>query len=438
MTTTLPDRVDVAVIGAGTAGAAAAAHCAREGLRVLCLDRGPLDRAGARWVNGVPAWSFAAAGFDPPEGDELLGDGGPFHLIAGWGPRRLVIEHHGVLEVDMRALVERLQRRAREAGAILAGNCATRGVDNNVLSTDRGAVHADVVVDASGLAGLRLLDSPRVQPTHLCAAAQEVRTLADPAGARAFFERIEVPLGQVACFAGVAGGYSIVNVRCHGDRVSILTGSIPGDGHPSGKALLDRFVSDQPWIGEPLFGGARAIPIRRPMDVIAAGRVAAIGDAAAQVFPAHGSGIGVGMIAARVLAESIARGAGPEEYAVRWQRRWGGLMASYDLFRRFSQRLQPGELEAMMDSGLMDPDLARAGMAQELPRPTPAMIAGKTPALARRPRLAARLGAVALKMAAARALYSRYPTRPGRLPVWSRRIASVFGEPPDLPLRARA
>ncbi len=438
MSAALPERVDVAVIGAGTAGAAAAALCAREGLRVLCVDRGPLDGAGARWVNGVPAWSFAEAGFDPPEGEELLGDGGPFHLIAGWGPRRLVIEDHGVLEVDMRALVARLQRRAREAGAILIGGCATRGLEGDLLATDRGSLRADVVVDASGLTGVRLLDGPRVPPQHLCAAAQEVRHVADPAGARAFFERLDVPLGQVACFAGIAGGYSIVNVRCHGDRVSILTGSIPGDGHPSGKALLDRFVSDQPWIGELLFGGARAIPIRRPLDVIAAGRVAALGDSAAQVFPAHGSGIGVGMIAARMLAESVARGAGPGDYAIRWQRRWGGLMASYDLFRRFSQRLGPGELEAMMASGLMDPELARAGMAQALPRPTPAMIAGKSLALAQRPRLAARLGAVALKMAAARALYSRYPTHASRLPAWSRRIASVFGEPPDVPQRARA
>ena len=47
-------------------------------------------------------------------------------------------------------------------------------------------------------------------------------------------------------FTGVAGGYSIVNVRRYGDRVYLLTGSIPADGQPSGKQLLDRFVTIYP------------------------------------------------------------------------------------------------------------------------------------------------------------------------------------------------
>ncbi|MFO7562449.1 MAG: FAD-dependent oxidoreductase [Enhygromyxa sp.] len=40
-------RFDVAIIGAGTAGAGAAWQCARRGLRVVCLDARPLAEAGA-------------------------------------------------------------------------------------------------------------------------------------------------------------------------------------------------------------------------------------------------------------------------------------------------------------------------------------------------------------------------------------------------------
>ena len=64
------------------------------------------------------------------------------------------------------------------------------------------------------------------------------------------------------------------------------------------------------------FGGQRAIPLGRPHDTLASDRVALVGDAARQVFSAHGSGIGAGMVAARMLVDAIVRGAGPAEYAV--------------------------------------------------------------------------------------------------------------------------
>ncbi|MBT8492801.1 MAG: FAD-dependent monooxygenase [Deltaproteobacteria bacterium] len=429
----LPDRADVAVVGAGSAGAAAAALCARQGLRVVCVDRRSLVDAGAHWVNGVPARDFDEAGFERPRGDELLGSGSKFHLIAGRGPRRITLEGHGVLEVDMRKLVDRLQREAREAGVELVGDVEVGGYRDGNLVTNRGSLNADIVVDASGLAGPRLLGTPSVRPQDLCTAAQQVREVSDWNAACEFFARHQCERGDVACFTAIAGGYSILNVRLHGDTVSILTGSIPGPDRPSGQRILDDFVREQAWIGAKVFGGSRAIPIRRPFDRIAGDRVAAIGDAAAQVFPAHGSGIGAGLIAAGYLAKAVAAGKRPHTYAFRWQRDKGGLFASFDLFRRFSSTLTADQLAWMMDSGVMDPELARAGLAQEFPRPTPRNLAGKLPALSGHPRLASRMATMVAKMIATRALYARYPSRPETLPAWSRRIARVFGDPPDLP-----
>lgn len=401
-------------------------------MSVVCLDRAQIDSAGARWVNGVPAHSFVEAGIDPPSGDEDRGGGHRFNLIAGYGPHRLAIDGHAVLEVDMRLLVRRLQELARRYGAALIGGVSARGVDDAGLVTDAGTVKATWIIDASGLNAAGLLDQPGVAPEHLCAAAQEVREVVDAGAARAFFARYDVEFGDVACFTGVAGGYSIINVRADESTVGILTGSIPADGHPSGRRLLDSFVADQPWIGERIFGGSRAIPLRRPYDRLTDGRVGLLGDAGCQVFPGHGSGIGPGLIAARTIADQLARGAGLEGYAVHWQRKYGGLMASYDLFRRFSQRLADGELERMMVAGIMDPSLAIAGLEQRLPRPALDTILGKIAALARAPGLATRLGAVGARMAAANALYARYPEHPAQLPAWSRRIARVFGDPADL------
>lgn len=429
--TALPDRVDVAIVGAGTAGAAAAASLSRRGFDVLCLERGEVETAGAQWVNAVPEACFEQAGFDPPVGDEIRGPSGPIHLIAGWGPHRIIIKDHGVIDLDMRRLVTRLQTLARDRGAIFVGNTTARGCEGERLLTDRGAVKAHFIVDASGLGGARLIGPPKVRGKDICVAAQHVYELGDRAGAERFFEKCGTPLGQTACFGAVEGGFSVINVRVEDDHVSILAGSIPALGHPSGRAMLEGFVAEQSWIGAPIFGGARAIPLRRPFDRIAGGNVAAIGDAAAQVFPAHGSGIGAGMVAARTLADALAEGRGVEGYAVDWQRARGGLFASYDLFRRFSQNLTAGELEELMRRGLMDPDMARCGMAQEHPRPHLASLPNKAIQLKRAPRLAARLGATVAKMMATRALYARYPLDPNDLPRWSRQIAMVFGDPPD-------
>lgn len=401
-------------------------------MSVLCVDRGPLHEAGARWVNGVPGWAFDTAGIARPAGEELYGAGDQhFHLVAGWGPTRLVMRGHGVLEVDMRLLVERLQRLAADCGARLEGQVTAVRMKGDRLETDRGEVRTRWAIDASGLGGATLLPCSPVRPSDLCAAAQYVHEVREHAAARSFFERHQVPLGHTLCFTGIAGGFSALNLRSDGDRVSLLAGSIPAEGHPSGSELLRRFISEQRWIGARIFGGARAVPLRRPYDRLAGGRVALLGDAACQVFAAHGSGVGAGLVAAHQLAASLLGGGGVEEYAAKWHRRWGGLFASYDLFRRFSQSLSSAQIARMMDGGLLDAELATDGLAQRHPRIDLRAFPRKLFALGRRPSLARRLGAVGVRMLAARALYARHPRAQKGLRSWSRLVAFALGDTPD-------
>jgi len=429
---TLPKRVDVAIVGAGTAGAAAAAFCAATGMRVLCVDRRALGRAGAHWVNGIPSWAFREAGLDLPTAPELRGGGGRYHLVVGYGPVRSLIPDHDMLEVDMRLLVARLQKMAMESGAVVVGDTRVRGYADGVLETERGTVEAEWVVDASGLRGAGLLAQPAVAPHDICVAAQQVRRIADRRAAQGYFERWGVGLGEVVGFTQIAGGFSILNLRTNGDEINILTGSIPADGHPSGNAMLDTFVAEHSWVGEILFGGAGAIPLRRPFDRIATDRVAAIGDAASQVFPAHGSGIGAGLIAARTLARALTEGRGTSGYAVDWQRSRGGTLAAFDIFRRHLQQLTAADTERIIGGGLTSPALARRAMEQRFPRAGIGDLPRLARAAAREPRHAARLLGVATRMAAARALYARYPRDSADLRAWSHRVARVIGDSPDL------
>jgi flavin-dependent dehydrogenase len=413
--------LDVIVVGAGSSGAAAAAFLAERGLRVACVDRRPLGEAGARWVNGVPRAAFVEAGVALPGPDESDGRPAPFHLVAAGG--RALVPEHDVIDVDMRKLVARLQARARAAGVMFRDETTALGRDGDTLATSAGPLAARWFVDASGLAGARLLGQPRVGREDLCAAAQEVREITDQRAAEAFFDGHAVARGEVLGLVGVAGGYSVLNVRLrHDGLLGILTGSIPSLGFPSGKAMIDAFVAQHAWVGDRVFGGSGAISLRRPHDRLASDRVALLGDAGCQVFPAHGSGVGAGLVAARLLADTLARGGTLRDYEIAWQRRHGGVFAFFDVFRRWNQQVDAATLGRVMGLGLIDADTLRAGIDQILPRPTLRSVFIKARALAGDPALARSIAMTAARGVAVHALYRRYPRRTDRVPAWARGV----------------
>ncbi len=245
-----------------------------------------------------------------------------------------------------------------------ACNTRVHGFDGAVLDTSAGGIAARTFVDASGLAGARLLGPPPVSRRALCAAAQYVHHVRDRAAARAFFANHGASADDTLVFTGIAGGYSIVNVRLHdgGERVGVLTGSIPADGHPSGRALVERFVAENAWVGAVDFGGARAIPVGATFATLARSNVAAVGDAAGQVYAAHGSGIGAGMLAARLLVDTITAGKSPVHYARGWRALYGATFREQNALRRAVQAMRPPQIAWLVSVGLIDENAVRAGL----------------------------------------------------------------------------
>ncbi len=445
-------RMDAVVVGAGTAGSAAAYHLARKGLRVLLLDRRGADEAGASWVNGVPPGMFEEADIPLPEEPERCGHAGAFHVLSPTGDARVTVPESPVWQVDMRLLVRRLQRMARSAGAevrfgmrpVRLEGDARRGrtlvcqAGDGSQKTRLLRIEAPLFVDAGGLAGAlgRLRPGrPTALPREdLCAAAQEVRVIRDRAGAEAFLEAMRARPGDALAWTGFEGGYSTLAVTVTPDfeEVHLLTGAAALPGLRSGKRILDDFAAERDWVGETIFGGAGVIPICRSADRFVEPGIASIGDSALHVFPAHGSGIGNGLVAARLLAEAVGEALNPGSpevlwgYQCAWQRGRGAVAAAYDEFRRFSQSVAPGDLAALMASGLLQAELVAAGLAQEMPRITPALIARMAPAARRRPDLAGRLLPVVARMRAVHALYRRFPRRDGwRYAAWREAVTRL-------------
>ena len=99
-----------------------------------------------------------------------------------------------------------------------------------------------------------------------------------------------------------------------------------------------------------------------------------MGDAACHVFPAHGSGIGLGLIAGTLLAETVAGAddCGDEStlwnYQYRYQQRYGGTLAAFDAFRRMTTALGSDGVARMVHAGLLNEELTRSGLDQRADR----------------------------------------------------------------------
>ena len=443
---------DVVVVGAGVAGSACARFLAEGGRRVALIDRRPIDRVGARWVNGVPREAFRAARLAPPVPPELRGEGHAFVLASPSGRSRVTLaDDNPVLEVDMRHLGARLREGATKAGATILEETEVTGIELSrgrprALHTPRGTLVAPLFVDASGLPAVvrRAVFPgwPDIPEEHICLAAQEVRDLVDDEAAAAWLAANGVSEGDVFARAGTQGGYSVLNVRVEREsrEVALLAGAVPAAG-TNGARMIDAFCAEQKWIGRRIFGGASALPLRRPYARLVAPGLALLGDTACQMFSAHGSGIAIGLRAARLLADVVlaapANRPGDEEvlfaYASRFHRRHGGTLASYDVIRRATQRFSEAESEEIFTSGLMSVETMRPAMLQRLPVPSPQLLRNVARGAVRAPRLAGKIGAAFARVPLLLAHAQLYPRRPDleALEAWEKRMATLVGEAAD-------
>lgn len=291
------------MVGGGTAGMQAAWQLAAIGRRVVVLERRPEGHNGARWCNGVVPWQFDRAGLAPPVPPELRSRGGRAVMVSPNGEHRFAIEDGPVWEADMRHLVARLT-----AGAIDAGADVRWGVTDVAVELRDGrpiavqAVHqggavrfaARLFVDASGLRGVLRDQVPALAAwcpppveADVCSAQQLVLAVDDPEGAKAFLHDHDASPGDAVVTVGLAGGYSTANIRVEPslDEVSVLTGSIPALGNPTGPEIVRAIRALHPWMGATVFGGGGQIPLRRVYERFTAPGIALVGMPPARSWP---------------------------------------------------------------------------------------------------------------------------------------------------------
>ena len=338
-----PVRYDVAVIGAGPGGSAAATHLARGGARVVLLDRAVRgrDKSCGDGLTPRAMHEFARLGYDPTPHHRTDG----LRIVARdrqrevrWPERagfpgcgaviRRVDLDAGLVDLAVAAGAD-LRERA-EATVVCDDRGRAVGVD-----TPDGRIDADLVVVAAG-AGSPVAAS--LGATRPRSGVQGLAIRAYAPSTRSTDRHLEASLAVRDAEGRAMPGYGWVFPLGDGS-VNIGFGvlsTMRTEGRLNLRNLLDQYAASvrEAWgLGDL----ERSWAWRLPMEVdrrCGPGWVA-VGDAAGLVNPCNGEGIDYAMESGRIAAEVFLGGAGPDGTAAAYE---AVLAARFDPFFRTARR----------------------------------------------------------------------------------------------------
>jgi len=444
-------KFDVVVVGAGTAGCLAAKTVAEAGFQVCIIDRKKEGEIGDKVCgDAIGNHHFDNLGLEYPTGEEVE------RRIVGaklYSPDMETVFEvkgeglHGFI-VNRLQFGQRLLKNAVDAGATLLDS--TQAVEplikngsvvgvlaNNPETREKETLQSQVVVDASGFSAvLRKKLPPEIgvdttldkEDVAIC--YREIRELE---------EQVEEPdycelyLSQ----KWAPGGYTWFFPES-GNKVNVGLGVTMFNGFPNPKnQLYSNFLS------RPLFKGSSIVkagtwydPTRRPPDCMTGNGIVTAGDAAWQVNPIDGGGMGPSMMggftAGKAIIEAIEREDVSREglwsYNIKYMQSYGANQASLDVFRLFFHGIGDDDLNYGMRHHLVtEEDILKATMNGEIHlNITEATLRvfrglGKLSLLKN-------LRDVANLMKKVREHYWNYPTSPQGFEEWRNRAQALIGE----------
>ncbi len=297
---------DVAVVGAGPAGASAALVLARSGVKVALLEREALPRYKT-CGGGVVYRAARFAGLDLTPVTERPCQRAALYLH-DLGRHYTVRRAEPLIAMTMRDRLDLfLVERAVQAGARLLAPCRVRQVAAHGrrvrLDTDRGALWVDFVVAADGALG----DVARLAGWHddrLAIPALEYEMPVDDATLLRFAEEPRFDVGMVP------HGYAWVFPKAAHLSVGVLS-THRGAGARDLHDQLARYLAllKIKASGEVKRHGY-VIPVRRRSGPLVRGRILLAGDAAGLADPLTAEGISYAIRSGQLGGAAVAQGIG--------------------------------------------------------------------------------------------------------------------------------
>jgi digeranylgeranylglycerophospholipid reductase len=339
-----------------------------------------------------------------------------------------------------------MMKEAKDAGATLIDSTIVTepiikngyvvGVLTKDPKTDKNSeIFAKVVVDASGHSAVLRKKLPpefgietEVEDEDVEICYREIReikeTISDPGFCKIYIDLQRVP-----------GGYYWIFPKSS-NTVNVGLGVAMTKGFPNPKDLYNEIILSMPLFknSRALTGGGGLVPTRKPISPMVGNGLIIIGDAACQVNPIHGGGIGSSMMggvkAAEVIIEALKNGDVSREalwsYTGTFMELYGAKQAGLDIFRMLLQRLTNKEMNYGMAHHLItDEDLLKASMGEDLKL----NVTEKTSRLFKGLgclSLLIKLNTTAKLMKEIKELYKNYPSSPEGLEYWETKTSQVF------------
>jgi len=382
-------KYDIIVAGAGTGGSLAAMTAAKLGLKTLVVEGKPKEKIGEKICgDAIGKHHFDHIGIPVPKGDELERKIDGIEVFSPDRETVFTVGGHGLdgFIINRNLFGIRLVNMALDAGAELLDRAVVREPiikDNYVVGlrirhdNQIKELYADVIVEATGMSAIIRRKLPdefgierEIAREDIANNYREIRELTEeierPQYAKIYLTQDAAPGGYVWVFPKRG---TVVNT---GLGVQWKKGS----PHPK-KQFEEKVLKKWDIFKDSKFitGGGATVTTRRPLDMMVANGLILVGDAAAQVNPVHGGGIGSSMLggklAAEVAAEAIEKGDvsrnGLWDYNKRFNQEYGAKQASLDVFRVFLQTLKDDDLSYGMKAQLItEDDLLKANLGEDL------------------------------------------------------------------------
>ena len=444
-------KFDVVVVGAGTGGCLAAKTVAEAGFDVCLMDRKREQDIGDKVCgDAIGKHHFDTLGLDYPTGKELE------RKIVGvkiYSPNmKIAIDVkgeglHGYI-VNRRLFGQRLLKKAVKAGAtflestqavepIIKDHFVNGVLARNIETGNNVSLFGQVVVDASGFSAVLQKKLPpeigvdaNVSREDVVICYREIREVKEQIAEPDF---CEIYLNQKL----VPGGYFWIFPE-GGTKVNVGLGVAMSKGFPNPKNRLYGNVLSMPFFkGSSILGGGGGhVPTRRPINCMVGNGILIVGDAACQVNPIHGGGMGPSMMGGTIAGETIIEALETGDvsldkmwsYNVRYMQSYGAKQAGLDIFRLLLQRLNDEDINYGMKYQLItEDDFLKTSMGED----TRLNITEKTRRIFRgigKLSLLKRLRVAANLMKKMKTLYQNYPVSPEGFDEWKKKTQDLVEE----------
>ena len=444
-------KFGVIVVGAGTGGCSVAKTVADAGLDVCLIDRKKEEEIGEKICgDAIGKHHFDYLGLDYPSEEELERRMIGVRIRSPDRKNTFDIKDerlYGFI-VNRRLFGQRLLKNAMNAGAtllesthaqdpIIEDHFVTGVYAKNLKKGGKMKLSGQVVVDASGYSAVLRKKLPpemgieaNIDVEDVCVVYREIREVKEQVAEPNF---CEIYLSQ----KWAPGGYSWFFAE-GGKKVNVGLGVAMRGNFPNPKnQFYENVLSLSPFDGSwAIDAGTWYDPTRRPIDCMTGNGILIVGDAACQVNPIHGGGMGPSMRGGTCAGETIVEAIEGEDvsrdglwtYNNKYMNSYGAKQAGLDVFRLLLQGLGDDGLNYVMEHRLItEEDLLKASMGGD----ARINITEKTLRVFRGLRklgLLKKLRGAANLLKQMRQHYENYPISPGGFDSWKRKAQGMVKE----------